>query len=562
MKFIEFAETCEKLEGITSNLEMTRIVSQLLQDTDELEIVTHFIMGRIFPAWSAEELGMGPSLLYDAIAMATGADKGRIKEVVRQRGDVGLACEELCSRRVQRPLFSGELTVEQVYRNFESIAQAGGKGSQKRKFRMLADLFGSAKPKEARYIARLVLEELRIGVGEGTVRDAIARAFDVSADLVERGYMLTNDLGLVAATAKEGAEGLEQLGIEPGKPIKMMLAQVAESMEGAIEEMEKAAIEWKYDGARMQIHKMDGEVQLYSRKLENVTKSLPDIVNLIKKDVTFKRAILDGEVIAIGEDGKPRPFQDILRRFRRKYDVEQMVKEIPFHLSLFDVLYDGQSLIDFPLSERRKILEKSLRAKHSSKIIVAPQIVTSDLTVADGIYQEALSAGHEGVMIKNPKSAYTPGKRGKNWLKIKPVMETLDLAVIGAEWGEGRRANLIGSYLLACRDVATGELLGIGRVGTGITDEQLAELTELFKALIVSEIGKEIDLKPEIVFEIAYEEIQKSPNYESGFALRFPRLISVRSDKSVGEADSMQRVRELYEKQKGRGTTREVREAP
>ncbi len=558
MKFIEFAEICEKLEGITSNLEITKVVSQLLQDTDELKIVPRFIMGRIFPAWSAEELGVGPSLLYDAIAMATGTKRGQIKGVVRQRGDVGMACEDLCARRVQQPLFSSELTVKQVYRNFKSIAQLEGKRSQKRKVRMLAELFISAKPKEARYIARLVLEELRIGVGEGTVRDAIANAFGIPVNLVERGYMLTNDFGLVAVTAKEGVEGLECLDIKPGRPVKIMLAQVAESKEAAIEEMGEVAIEWKYDGARMQIHKMDGEVQLYSRKLENITKSLPDIVNLIKKDVTFKRAILDGEVIAIGEDGKPRPFQDILRRLRRKYDVEQMAKEIPFLLSLFDVLYDGQSLIDSTLIERRKVLDSSIKTKHSSKIIVAPQTITSDIAVIDSIYKEALSAGHEGVMIKNPKSTYTPGKRGKNWLKIKPVMETLDLAVIGAGWGEGRRANLIGSYSLACREEDTNELLGIGRVGTGITDEKLAELTELFKDLIISEIGKEIDIKPEIVFEIAYEEIQKSQNYESGFALRFPRLISIRSDKSMEDVDSVQRVQELYGKQKGRGVDRKV----
>ena len=558
MKFIEFAEICEKLESITSNLEITRVVSQLLQDADDLEIVTRFIMGRIFPAWSAEELGMGPSLLYDAIAMATGAQVEQIKEVVRQMGDVGMACEELCARRTQQPLFSGELSVDQVYRNFKIIAQVEGKKSQKRKVRMLAELFISAKPKEARYIARLVLEELRIGVGEGTVRDAIANAFGVSVDSVEKGYMLTNDFGLVALTAKDGVGGLECVDIEPGRPVKMMLAQVAESIENAIEEMGEAAIEWKYDGARIQIHKMGDEVRLYSRKLENVTRSLPDIVNFIKKDVTFKRAILDGEVIAIDEDGKPRPFQDILRRFRRKYEVDQMAKEIPFHLSLFDILYDGKSLIDLALIERRNVLGKCIRTKHSSKIIVAPQIITGDLTVVERVYQEALSAGHEGVMIKNPKSAYTPGKRGKNWLKIKPVMETLDLAVTGAEWGEGRRANFIGSYSLACRDVDTSGLLGIGRVGTGINDEQLAELTDLFKEFIISEIGKEIDIKPEVVFEIAYEEIQKSQNYESGFALRFPRLIGVRSDKSVEDVDSVQRVRELYGKQKGRGVNRRI----
>ncbi|MHC1623498.1 MAG: ATP-dependent DNA ligase, partial [Candidatus Methanospirareceae archaeon] len=394
-------------------------------------------------------------------------------------------------------------------------------------------------------------EELRIGVGEGIVRDAIAQAFDVPKGEVERAYMLTNDLGLVAATAKKGVEELKKLGITPGRPVKMMLAQVAKSMESAIDEMKEAAVEWKYDGARVQIHKVNDEVTLFSRRLENVTKSLPDVVKAIEDAVAYKQVILEGEAIAIGEDGRPRPFQDILKRFRRKYDIEKMVKEIPLHLTLFDTLYvNGKSLIHKPLSERRRVLEKSLKKK-SSEIKVTPQTVTNDVKVVEEIYKEALSAGHEGVMLKNPKSAYTPGKRGKNWLKIKRIAETLDLVVIGGMWGEGRRANLIGSYLLACRDPVTGNLLGIGRVGTGMTDEQLAELTGLFKDLIISEKGKDIELKPEIVFEVGYEEIQKSPNYESGYALRFPRLVSIREDKSVEDTDSIERVQELYKTRRG-----------
>ncbi|MDI6888520.1 MAG: ATP-dependent DNA ligase [Methanocellales archaeon] len=550
MKFIEFASVCEKIEGTTSNLEMTKIVAQFLKNADDLEIVTRFIIGSVFPAWSPEELGVGPSLLYNAVSMSTGVKEAQVKDMVRNLGDTGLTCEKLCEKRVQRTLLPTELTTMQVYKNFEAIARTTGKGSQKKKAKMLADLFGSAKPKEARYIARLVLEELRIGVGEGIVRDAIALAFDVPKNEVERAYMLTNDLGMVAATAKKGVKELKKLDITPGRPVKMMLAQVAKSMESAIDEMKEAAIEWKYDGARVQIHKVNDDVTLFSRRLENVTKSLPDVTDVIRDVVVYKQVILEGEAIAIGEDGRPRPFQDILKRFRRKYDIGQMVKEIPLHLTLFDALYvNGKSLIHKPLSERRRVLEKSLKKKEDPKINVTPQTVTNDVKVVEGIYKEALSAGHEGVMLKNPKSAYTPGKRGKNWLKVKPMAETLDLVVTGGMWGEGRRANFIGSYLLACRDPATGDLLSIGRVGTGMTDEQLAELTGLFKDLIVSEKGKDIELKPEIVFEVGYEEIQKSPNYDSGFALRFPRLISIREDKSVEDADSIERVQELYKMQ-------------
>ncbi|UZE92673.1 MAG: ATP-dependent DNA ligase [Methanosarcinales archaeon] len=551
MKFIEFANVCEKIEGTASNIEMANIVAQFLKSADDLEIVTRFIIGRIFPAWSSEELGVGPSLLYNAISMATGVKETQVKDMVRDLGDIGLVCEKLCEKRIQQTLLPAELTTLQVYKNFRDVAKAAGKKSQKKKTGLLADLFGSAKPKEARYIARLVLEELRIGVGEGIVRDAIAQAFDVPKNEVERAYMLTNDAGLVAVTAKKGVEELKRLDIMPGRPVKMMLAQVARSMESAINDMKEVAVEWKYDGARVQIHKTNDEVILFSRKLENVTKSLPDIAGAIKDAVAYNQAILEGEAIAVGEDGKPRPFQDILKRFRRKYDIEQMVKEIPLHLTLFDALQvNGKSLIHKPLSERRRVLEKSLKKEHA-KIDVTPRTVTSDVKVIENIYKDALSAGHEGVMLKNPKSAYTPGKRGKNWLKIKPIAETLDLVVTGGIWGEGRRANLIGSYLLACRDPATGNLLSIGRVGTGMTDKQLAELTGLFKDIIISEKGKDIELKPEVVFDVGYEEIQKSPNYESGFALRFPRLASIREDKSVEDADSIERVRELYKIQRG-----------
>ncbi|NJD75983.1 MAG: ATP-dependent DNA ligase [Candidatus Methanoperedens sp.] len=550
--FEELAKVCTKIENTSSSLEITSVVAGFFKEVDdeELDIVTRFIMGRVFPVWSEKELGIGPNLLYSAIARASCLPIKRIKEFVRDTGDVGLAAEKALSGKVQSNFFTEEeLTISEVYLRFRRIAQLTGKGSQDTKVKVLQSLFGSAKPVEIVYLARLSIEELRIGVGEGIVRDAIAEAFNVSSGLVERGIMITNDFGLVASTGKkEGEKGLNELGIILGRPLKMMLSQVTPGIKEAIGEMRSVAVEWKFDGARVQIHKNGKEVTIYSRRLENVTSSLPDIVKSVKANVFAENAILDGEAIALGKDKKPMAFQEILRRFRRKYEVSATAIEIPLFLNLFDILYlNNESLIDHPLSWRRKKLEEVC-----DKGIIAVQVVTDDISIVENIYKEALMAGHEGVMLKNPGSSYIPGKRGKNWLKLKPIMETLDLIVIGGEWGEGRRANLIGSYLLACRDPDTDTFLPIGRVATGITDEQLTELTKTFKELVISEEGIHVELEPRIVFEVAFEEIQKSPNYESGYALRFPRLVHVRTDKSPGDADTIERVESLYIGQKGR----------
>lgn len=551
--FEEFAKVCNKIENISSSLELTSVVAEFLTKVsdDELQIVTHFIMGRVFPVWSSEEPGIGPSLLYSAISKTSSLPVKVVEGFVRDTGDVGLAAEKAISKgKAHLNFFSEEgLSIRDVYSRFQTISRLTGKGSQNAKIKNLQYLLAAAKPIEIIYIARLAIEELRIGVGEGIVRNAIARAFNVSADMVERGHMLTNDFGLVASTAKkEGEPGLERLTVVPGRPLKMMLAQVTPSIKEAVEEMGLVAVEWKFDGARVQIHNINGDITIYSRKLENITSSLPDIVKSVKSACSAKSVILDGEAVALGKDGRPMPFQEILRRFRRKYDISATALEIPLYLNLFDILYlEGESLIDHPFEERRKKLELVCDSS-----IVARQKVTGDAAVIESVYKQALAAGHEGVMLKNPGSLYTPGKRGKNWLKLKPVMETLDLAVIGGDWGEGRRANLFGSYLLACLDPDTGRFLSIGRVATGITDEKLVELTNLFKDLVIRESGVSVEFEPKIVFEVAFEEIQKSPNYDSGYALRFPRLVNVRTDKSVLDADNIEKVEQLYAGQKGR----------
>jgi DNA ligase-1 len=401
---------------------------------------------------------------------------------------------------------------------------------------------------EAQYIARLAIEDMRIGVGDGGVRDAIAKAFARSAKDVERAYNLTNDIGLVAVSARR--DNLSELHVMIQHPIKMMLAQLGDGIPAAFQEMGTAAIEWKYDGARVQIHKEGDNVQIFSRRLEKVTGSLPEIARMTLQ-IKAKSAILDGEVVAMGKDGRPMAFQEILKRFRRKYNVEKLALQIPLNLFLFDLIYlDDKSLIDLPLTERRALLEKV-----ADPSILADQVLSDKPEVAEEIYARALDAGHEGVMLKNPSSVYGPGKRGKNWLKIKPVMETLDLVVIGAKWGEGRRASLLGSYRLGCIDRETNKLLDLGWVATGLTDEALADLTEMFGELIIVQKGMEVEIKPTVIFEVAYEEIQKSPNYSSGYALRFPRLIAVRDDKSLDEADTLDRVVSLYKVQRGRNTS-------
>jgi len=432
--FLQFAQLCQNIERVGGSLEKTDLLASFLVelDDDELAVVASFVMGSVFPASSDMLLGVGPSTLYEALSKASGCSLPDITEMLKRSGDPGLvAAEVMKNKQPTFAAFLGEdelstLSISDVYSTFLNIARSSGKRSQGVRRKNLQYLFSQSTPLEAQYIARMALEDMRIGVGEGIVRNAIARAFDQPAGLVEGGYNLTNDLGLVAQKARQ--DRLFELTIIINKPIKMMLAQLEESASSALREIGKAAVEWKFDGARVQIHKKGDEVQVFSRRLENVTRSLPEIVKTVKDHVRAESAILDGEAVAIGEDGRPGPFQDVLKRFRRKYNVKRTAALFPLKLYLFDLVYlDGNSLLDRPFLERRELLEKIADPE-----VTADQIVTDDACEVERVYASALEAGHEGVLIKNPTSPYAPGKRGKNWLKIKPVMETLDLVVTGA----------------------------------------------------------------------------------------------------------------------------------
>ncbi len=547
MLFMEFSRYCERLEKIPGRLEMIDLVSSILPglSDEELPVFVRFIMGRVFPDWSPQKLGIGPNLLYDAVAYVVGTRREAVRGEINAIGDVGMAVEKLLANKEQTSFFIQEMDLVEVYRDFERIAEAEGRGSQREKLLVARKLFGNARPLEGRYLSRLMLEELRIGMGEGNARDAIARAFGVDVSLVEHAHQAINDLGEVALLARQGPEALRDVKVELFRPVKMMLAQAGTIAE-QIGDHGEVAIEYKYDGSRFQFHKRGDLCRIYSRKLEDVTVGLPDIARQLSA-ATDHDVILDGEAIAMA-NGRPMPFQYVIRRFRRKHKVDSMMEKIELVPWVFDILYlDGATLIDLPFRERRRRLDEVLR-EH-----IAPQFRTGDVAEAERIYADALNLGHEGVMVKVLDSRYMPGIRGRQWVKVKPDVETLDLAVVGAEWGEGRRAGVFGSYLLAVQD--QGRLLPVGKVATGISDEMLVELYQLAKESVIAQSGKEVTLEPSLVFEVGYSEIQASPNYESGYALRFPRFVRLREDKGVEGVETLDALSERYRRRSQSGAT-------
>ena len=549
MEFGTLAGRFAEIEATDADLEIQEQVADLLGEASALPTTARFLLGRVFPAHDSRTLDIGPQLCYEAIARAAGQNVSAadVEDRLAEFGDVGdvAASYEFGGQQGLGAFGAGgrdALTVAEVERQLRELAAASGDGSQETKLDLLFGLFNRCDTEEARYLARLVLSEMRIGVGEGAVRDATAAAFDVPVEAVERALQVSNDYGLVAERARDGGAGaLAEMHLEVGRPVQAMLAQTG-TVTDALADWEEAAVEWKFDGARVQVHYDGEEIRLFSRNMEDVTDPLPEVVDALSSALDAP-AILDGEVVAVEETGDPRPFQAVLRRFRRKHDVAKAREDVRLEFHAFDCLHaDGEDLLQRPLVERHDRLGSLL----GDEGMVSALWLRSEPDEVAEIERDALDAGHEGIMLKNPQSAYTPGKRGQNWLKRKPDVETLDCVVTGAEWGEGRRANLLGTFEISVSDGSDG-YVSVGKVATGVTDEQLEELTDLLEPHILAEDGTEVEIEPAVVFEVGYEEIQVSPTYESGYALRFPRFVGVREDKAPDDADSIDRVDRLTE---------------
>ncbi|MDP7282698.1 MAG: ATP-dependent DNA ligase, partial [Candidatus Undinarchaeales archaeon] len=551
MDYAKLATVYQDLEKTTKKLEKRDIVADFFKNCppEQLPIVALLVQGRIFPAWSEVELGVAANIMIKTLSKTAGLPDDEVKKEIRKFGDIGEGAEAVMEKKKQATLASQKLTINKVYENLIKIPEQSGSGAIALKVALLSELLSSARPVEAKYIVRTVMQEMRVGVGEGIVRNAIAKAFNVEEDLVEKANNVTNDFGEVAKVAKKsGKTGLEKLKMELGHPLKPMLAQKAKGIKEAIEYMGgTAAFEIKFDGMRMQIHKNGKEITVFTRRLDNVTKQFPEIAEYARKCITTDKCIVEGE--AVGTDPKtkrPLPFQKLSRRIKRKYDIEELQKEIPVDVYLFDIMMlEGKSMVETPFDERRKKLESIVKGVEG-KFQVAGQIVTGDEKKAEALYEKALKMGHEGVMAKNLKSIYTPGSRVKHMEKIKPEMETLDLAIIGALWGEGRRKKWMGSFILGANDTDRGEFVQVGKVATGLSDADLEELTNLLKPNITEENINTVEITPKIIVEVGYEEIQRSPTYESGFALRFPRVKTIRNDKGPSDTDTIDKVERLY----------------
>ena len=555
------AELCERLEATKKRLLMIDAVADFLKrlDQEEVEPAVAMILGRPFPRRSQQTLDVSWATLSGIIERMAGVERKEFWQAFSKSGDIGSATKavlENSKTRRQAVLFERALTIVEVRRDFSAIAETSGTGSREKKERLMEALFSLASPVEAKYLIRIFIGEMRTGFHEGLMEQTAAKAFDIPLVDVQKASMVTGDVGEVASVLKaEGREGLGRIGFEVFRPVQPMLAQMADNVEEALKEHGgKTAFEYKYDGARVQIHKHGDEVRIFSRRLTDATGSLPEIVETVITNVVAREAILEGEVVAVNSSGSPIPFQHLMRRFKRVHAIEESAEQVPVKLYLFDALYlDGESLISFRYLQRRQRLSEII-----GKISLATQIVTEDAKMAKHFLDEALAAGHEGLMVKDVASVYIPGIRGKHWLKIKPILEPLDLVIVAAEYGYGRRHGWLSDYHLAARDAETGEFLEVGKTFKGLTDVEIIEMTRRLKEIATRETMGRVFVVPKIVVEVAYNEIQKSPKYSCGMALRFARITRIREDKGVEEADTIQRAREIYEKQflkKGRYKT-------
>ncbi len=550
--FLELAEALERVRLAKGKNEKVSILSGLfsaLKSEDEVEYAARFASGRSTRKGSADETQVGYAALVGVLREATGVTQEELSRSYLEHGDLGESVAEFIGRRREATLFDaaeGGLGILDVAATFERIASSRGKGSTALKKELVKSLLlrGSGSL-EAKYVVKILSREMRIGLVEGLVEEAVADAFGkgVGREKVKEAYLMLGDVGLLAREAK--GDRLADVKVEPMRPTNFMLAEPMSSAGeiAAYFEGRELYAEYKYDGVRAQLHKLGGEVRLFSRRLEEITRSFPEVAEaaaLIPHDF-----VLDGEVVAFKEGEGPLSFQLIQRRLRRA-DVEESKKIAPIRCFCFDILYlDGRPVHAERFRARRALLWELLQGTELRK---ADSRSVRDAGEIEAFFRQSRSLGYEGLVLKDPESPYTPGRRGRYWAKLKEELETLDVVMVAAEYGHGKRAGKISDYTFAVRD---GDgLKVIGKAYSGLTDKEIDDMMVRIKRLAVGEAGFRIAVRPEIVLEVAFDSIQRSERHDSGYALRFPRIKRVRDDRQASDVDTLERVREIYEGQK------------
>jgi DNA ligase-1 len=581
MQYSKLVDVFQKIEATTKRLEITAFLVQLIKQTPPktLDKVIYLIQGSLYPDYLGIELGIAEKLAIKAISTATGRDNTHVTSRYKIEGDLGTAVEKLLSGKTQVALLDAGLTVEDVYNGFDKIARASGSGSTEAKVRQLTSLMSKASPQEAKYIARMAVGKLRLGVADMTILDALATALGEGKDsrpMLERAYNLFSDLGYVArALATGGMKAIGAFQVTVGKPIRPMLAERLSDPKAILEKMGgEGAAEYKYDGLRIQVHLSHAEVSLYSRRLENITDQFPDVRKLVQEGLGQVEAIVEGEAVPIDPSTRELlPFQLVSQRRGRKYDLEKMVEEVPIAVFLFDLLYaNGKDFTRRPYLVRRKALATLVRA--GDRLGLSHQIIAKDPGQLDKFMEQAVADGCEGLMIKaiGPESFYKAGARGWNWIKYKrdyksEMQDTVDLAVVGAFSGRGRRGGTYGAVLLAAYDEKEDIFRTVCKCGSGFKDDDLSKLPALLDSYRVSHRHARVDSKieadtwfiPGLVIEVIGAEITLSPVHTcgmntvrqgAGLAIRFPRFTGwYRDDKSPEQATSTVEIVEMYRSQ-------------
>ena len=578
MEFSIISELFEMMEKTTKRIELTNILVELLKKTPKKIIpnVVYLLQGIIRPNFEGVELGIAEKLAIRAISKSAGLPIKKIEDDYRDGGDLGLTASNILKIKTQTTFTAEKITVERVYETLFKIAKLEGKGSQDLKMKYISSLLNDATPLEAKFVIKILLGTLRLGIAENTVMDALAIAFTGKKEnrvQIENAYNVSSDLGKVSLiVATDGIDEIKKFKISLFSPIRPMLADRVQSEKDVIRKMpEQFVAEYKLDGERVQIHKQSDKIVLFSRRLENITQYYPDIVERIGKTLNVNEGVFEAEIVPINENtGEFLPFQELMHR-RRKYKLDKAVSQYPITVNFFDVLYyDKKDCLNLEYSERRKILEQIVHEDNFSKLV--PMLFVKNENEVEDFLENSINAGCEGLMLKDPSAPYRAGMRGSNWLKLKreyrnELGDSLDLIVIGAYFGRGRRTGLYGTLLLATYNPENDNLPSICKVGTGFTDESLDQLYQILSnkvtlkknPRIVSEMEADIWFEPELVLEIVASEITLSPIHKtgldlirksSGFALRFPKFTGkIRYEKAVEDASTGEEVFALYKRQ-------------